>query len=416
MASFFSGLRRNQLLLSAPVVAKENDALKFGILGAATIAPMAILNPAKSNPAVVIHAVAARDKKRAEAFAKKHGIPNVKDDYAALLDDPVIDAVYIPLPNGLHFEWTLKALAKGKHVLLEKPSTSNAEEAEILFRSPLLSQPNAPVLMEAFHSRFSPAFDLFRTLVDPPNISHAVAKATVPSFIAKDDDIRFNYDLAGGSAMDLGTYTMMSLREAFKAEPVECLEADLKRMPEPYEKCDGMFQAKLRFPNGGTGEIIGGLRGSNLSFSFSTVTVTHKPVVVTDHGEKVDEGCEVKRTRTVLFTNFMLSPHYHRIDIVDDFVVTKKGDSDVVVKKFTKKESKKAYTWKEMGRDLPGEPWQSTYGYMLEQFVNKIKGREGSGIFVSTGDSIAQMKALDLVYEKSGLGLRPTSAYRPNLS
>lgn len=85
---------------------------------------------------------------------------------AALLDDPAIDAVYIPLPNGLHFEWTLKALAKGKHVLLEKPSTSNAEEAEILFRSPLLSQPNAPVLMEAFHSRFSPAFDLFRTLLD----------------------------------------------------------------------------------------------------------------------------------------------------------------------------------------------------------------------------------------------------------
>lgn len=214
--------------------------------------------------------------------------------------------------------------------------------------------------------------------------------------------------------MDLGTYPMMTLREAFKAEPVECLEADLKRMPKPYERCDGMFRAKLRFPNGGFGEIIGGLRGPNFSFSFPTVTVTHHPVVVTDHGEKVDEGCEVKRTRRVTFTNFLVSPHYHRIDVVNDFVITKKGDDSTVVRKFTKKETKKAYTWQEMGRDLPSEPWQSTYGHMLEQFVNKIKGREGSGIFISHEDSIAQMKALDMVYEKSGLGLRPTSTYRPN--
>lgn len=242
-----------------------------------------------------------------------------------------------------------------------------------------------------------------------------MARVTVPSFVAKDDDIRFNYDLAGGALMDLGTYPMMSLREAFKAEPVECLEAELERMPKPYERCDGNFRVKLRFPNGGTGEIIGGLRGSNFSLSFPTVTVTHKPVVVNDHGEKVDEGCEVTKARTVTFINFMLSPHYHRIDIVDEFVVRKNGDSNVV-RKFTKKESKKAYTWKEMGRDLPSEPWQSTYGYMLEQFVNQIKGREGSGIFISHDDSIAQMKALDMVYEKSGLGLRPTSKYRPNLA
>lgn len=330
-----------------------------------------------------------------------------------LLDDAAINAVYIPLPNGLHFEWTLKALAKGKHVLLEKPSTSNAEEAEILFRSPLLSQPNAPVLMEAFHSRFTPAFDLFRSLVDSPNISHAVARVVVPSFVAKDDDIRFNYGLAGGAVMDLGTYPLMSLREAFKAEPTECLEADLTRMPKPYEKCDGMFHAKLRFPNGGIGEIIGGLRGSNFSFSLPTVTVTHNPVEVTDHGEQVDDNCVVKKTRTVTFTNFMLSPHYHRIDVVDEFVVTDKGGSDVV-RKFTKNSSNKAYTWKEMGRNLPSDPWQSTYGHMLDQFVNKIKGREGSGIFISHHDSIAQMKALDLVYQKSGLGLRPTSTYRPS--
>lgn len=266
--------------------------------------------------------------------------------------------------------------------------------------------------MEAFHSRFSPAFDLFRSLVDAPNVSHVLARAIVPSFVAPDTDIRFNYDLAGGALMDLGTYTMMALREAFKAEPTECLEADLTRMQAPYDKCDGMFSAKLRFPNGGVGELVGGLRGSSFSLSWPTVTVTHKPAVVTDHGEKVDEGCEVRKTRTVTYVNFMFSPHYHRIDVRDEFVVSKKGSADVV-RKWSKTETKKAYTWKEMGRDLPGEPYQSTYGHMLEQFVNRIRGREGSGVFVSHDDSIAQMKALDMVYQKSGLGLRPTSTYRP---
>lgn len=329
----------------------------------------------------------------------------------ALLDDPAIDAVYNPLPNGLHCEWTLKALAKGKHVLLEKPSTSNAEEAEMLFHSPLLSQPKAPVLMEAFHSRFTPAFALFRTLVDAPNISHVLVNTTLPSFCMKDEDIRFNYDLGGGSLMDLGTYAMVGLREAFKAEPAECLEADLTPMRAPYDKCDGLFAVKLRFPNGGVGELVGGHRGPNFSFSLPAIKVTHNPVVVTDHGEKVDESCEVKKTRTVTFVNFMLSPHYHRIDVLDEFVVTKQGSADVV-RTFTKAETKKAYSWKEMGRDLPGEPYQSTYGYTLEQFVHKIKGREGSGFFVSHEDSISQMKALDLVYKKSGLGLRPTTKYR----
>lgn len=379
---------------------------------------MALINPAKNNPDVIIYAVAARDKTRATAYAKKHGIQHVRDSYDALLDDPAIDAIYNPLPNGLHFEWTLKALAKGKHVLLEKPSTSNAAEAEALFHAPLLAQPNSPVLMEAFHSRFTPAFQLFKSLLDPPSIAHVHAKAEIPSLAFSDTDIRFSYDLAGGSCMDLGTYTLAAVREAFAAEPTECVEADMQPLPAPHDRCDGLFRAKLRFPNGGTGEIEGGLKGSNVWLSLPTVTVTHRPVMATTadyEGVKgkggVGEGVEVKRTRKVTFVNFMLSPIYHRVDVADDYVVTKKGSEEVVLERFTKTETKKGYTWKEMGRDLPGEAWQSTYGHMLEQFVCKIRGREGSGIFISHDDSIAQMKALDLIYEKSGLGLRPTSKY-----
>lgn len=210
--------------------------------------------------------------------------------------------------------------------------------------------------------------------------------------------------------MDLGTYPLAAVREAFGAEPAACIEANLKSAPNLDQRCDASFHAKLSFPNGGIAEIKGGLRGPNLSLGFPTVTVTHKSVLTTDHEEKLHEDSEVRKIRKVTFVNFMFSPHYHRIDVEDEFVVTKKGSS-ATIKKFTKKETKKAYTWKEMGKHLPSEPWQSTYGHMLEQFVNKIRGNEGSGIFISADDSVAQMKALDSIYERSGLGLRPTSKY-----
>lgn len=343
-----------------------------------------------------------------------------------LLNDPAIDAVYNPLPNGLHFEWTHKALAKGKHVLLEKPLTSNAAEAEALVHCELLSashsansQTQPLVLLEAFHSRFTPAFALFRSLLDQPNVERVLASFVVPSWMFGSDNIRFQYDLAGGATMDVGTYTLATLRETFGAEPTECILANLERMAPPLDKCDCAFHAQLRFPNGGVGEMKGGLRGpwAPWGWTLPTIKVVHRPVVVTaqDHGlSGVSEGTEVSRKRTVTFVNFVFSPHYHRIDIEDEYIIKTPGNGsqDSSTRTVTKKETKKAYSWKEMGRDLPGEPWQSTYGYMLQEFVDKIQGREGSGIWVSGEDSIAQMKALDMVYEKSGLGLRPTSDYR----
>ena len=105
-------------------------ALRIGVLGAARITPAAVVKPAKQDSGVEVVAVAARDRARAEKFATKHGIPKVFDGYDALIAAPDIDAIYNPLPNGLHAEWTAAALEAGKHVLCEKPLTANAEEAE----------------------------------------------------------------------------------------------------------------------------------------------------------------------------------------------------------------------------------------------------------------------------------------------
>jgi hypothetical protein len=98
----------------------------------------------------------------------------------AILDDPNIDAVFIPLANSFHYEWAVKSIRAGKHVLLEKPSCSNSVEADILFNLPELSRPNAPVLLEAFHSRFYPSWQYFKSLVNSDDVEHVESVSAIP--------------------------------------------------------------------------------------------------------------------------------------------------------------------------------------------------------------------------------------------
>src|SRR2546428_1994365 len=97
------------------------DPLRFGILGAARIAPMALVRPARRVTEATVLAVAARDPERARQFAARHGIPRVHPSYEALLADPEVDAIYNPLPNSLHAPWTTRALAAAEDAPLEKP-------------------------------------------------------------------------------------------------------------------------------------------------------------------------------------------------------------------------------------------------------------------------------------------------------
>lgn len=370
--------------------------------------PMAFITPAKSHPEVIPYSVAARDKSRATAYARKYGIPVVKDSYDDIINDPEIHAVYIPLPNGLHFEWAMKALAKGKHVLLEKPSTSNAHEADILFHSPTLgSSSNPPILMEAFHSRMTPAMKLFLSLLDKPNITHAKANLILPAVIAKDDDIRFNYSLAGGALMDAGTYPVGVVLLAFGTEPTECIESNMTPMAPPREQCDATTHAKLRFPNGGIGEIDTTLRGSNFRIQFPNISVTHKAVPAP---EEAKEGMQVTRTRKVFLCNFVMPHFYHYIEIEDEFEETTVATK--AVRKWTKKEIRKAYTFKEAGEDdLPSEIYWTTYRHMLEQFVNQVRGRKGNGAVITHEESLIRARTLDMIYNKSSLGARLASEY-----
>jgi len=182
--------------------------VRFGILGAARIAPKALIEPASQVGAAEIIAVSARDPVRACAFAASNGIPRVLSSYEELLAAPDLDAVYIPLPNSLHCEWTVRALRAGKHVLCEKPLASNAVEAQQMTD---VARETGLVLAEAFHYRYHPLAARVQELLQAGYIGRILrydSHFSVPSLPA---DIRLEWSLAGGATMDLGCYLVNML-------------------------------------------------------------------------------------------------------------------------------------------------------------------------------------------------------------
>ena len=227
-----------------------NSPLRFGILGAARIAPKALIQPARVVSGVQVTAVAARDANKARVFAKQHNIPCVSDSYDALVNDPDIDAVYNPLPNSLHCEWTIKALRAGKHVLCEKPLASNAREAEEMAR---VADETGRVLMEAFHYRYHPLARRVQEILDSGEIGAVQlleAEFFIPLFL-RPRDIRFDYALAGGGAMDTGCYCVNFLRWLGKGEPH--ITSARAKLSSP--QVDRAMRAELEFENGITARL-----------------------------------------------------------------------------------------------------------------------------------------------------------------
>jgi predicted dehydrogenase len=183
--------------------------IRFGILGAAKIVPTALTEPAGKVPEAEVAAIAARDPKRAREFAKANRIPRVLASYEALVADPEIDVIYNPLPNSLHCEWTIRALRAGKHVLCEKPMASNAAEAEQMAQ---VADETGLLLVEAFHYRYHPLADRIRALIERGTLgklTHVEGHFSVP---IPPDNIRFDWNLAGGATMDLGCYPLHMIR------------------------------------------------------------------------------------------------------------------------------------------------------------------------------------------------------------
>ena len=230
-----------------------NPSVRFGILGAARIAPAALLRPAAASPEASVEVVAARDQGRAGVYARRHHIPRVADSYASVVSDPDIDAVYIPLPNSLHAEWTLAALASGKHVLCEKPFTSNAEEATtVADAAGRAAEKSGLVVVEAFHYRYHPLARRMREIVDSGElgtIHHIETWLSAP--IPNKSDIRYQHRLAGGAMMDMGCYVVHMARMLGGEEPAVLSASARLHSPD----VDRAMHAELQFPSGHTASV-----------------------------------------------------------------------------------------------------------------------------------------------------------------
>jgi predicted dehydrogenase len=321
--------------------------LRVGILGAAKIAPHALVKPARQVDGVVAAAVAARDPERARKFADRHHIATVHRSYDELIADPSIDAVYNPLPNALHAEWTLKALAAGKHVLCEKPFTSNEAEARQVATA---AAESGRVVMEAYHYRYHRLAELMRTIAHDGRLGAIESVRTWMWFpLPKFSDIRYNYALGGGATMDC-CYAVHALRLVGPGEPKVVDARPALRDPD----IDRAMEATYRFPGGAVGHSSTSMWSHRL-FRFA-IRVTGS------RGE-------------MRVLNFIAPQYYNRLS------VTVGGTR--------------------IRERVHGEP---TYAAQLRAFAAAVQ--DGGPVLTPPEDAIVTMRLIDDIYRAAGMRAR----------
>ena len=324
--------------------------IRIGILGAAAIVPMALTNPARSVPEAQIVAIAARDPKRAAAFARKHNLTRVHQSYNALLADPDIDAIYNPLPNGLHAEWTIRSLKAGKHVLCEKPFASNANEAQAMAK---VAAETGLILSEAFAYRYHPLMVRMKAIMASGELGRLQhIDAQFRFLLPLTNNIRFQYDLAGGSLMDNGCYPASLIRYLAEAEPqVDSAHAHLFS-----PQVDSAMTATLTFADGRTARLTCDMLSPSLFRSMVRV--------------QGDAG-------TMIVVN-PYHPHwFHWLRV--------RGQNG------SRSES------------VRGE---NVYTLQLRAFIKAIRGE--ASLNTDPTDAIGNMHLIDAIYEKAGLNKRGT--------
>jgi xylose dehydrogenase (NAD/NADP) len=211
------------------------------VLGAAGIADKAVLPAIAASDNGRLVAIASRDRSRAELLASKHSIAKVSASYEALIEDADVGAVYIPLVNNLHKEWTLRAIAAGKHVLCEKPLGMDAAEAEEVASA---AKAAGIHVMEAFMYRFHPRMRAFvEGLRDPIHVQASFG-------FTLDDPVNYRLErkLGGGALLDVGCYTV-SVARWILGEPDDVLAR------ARVDRVDMSVSALLKFHSGSTAAL-----------------------------------------------------------------------------------------------------------------------------------------------------------------
>ena len=312
---------------------------------------MALIKPARDRSDVVVAAVGARDLARASDFAAKHGIATAYGSYDDLIADPELDAVYIPLPNGLHGTWMRAALDAGKHVLCEKPFTANAAEAEDIAKHAARSD---RVVMEAFHYRYHPMALRIEEIVASGELGKLQRVETSLCFpLPKFSDIRYDYALGGGATMDAGCYAVHMAR-TFGGGTPQVVSAHAKLRDRQIDRA---MTADVVFPGGHTGRISCSMWSTNL-FQMSAK-------VVGEHGE-------------LRALNPVMPQMFHRLSVRSS-----------------------------AGKRVERFPRRPTYAYQLDAFVAAVL--RGEPVKTTPADAVENMTVIDAIYAAAGLPLRQPS-------
>jgi D-xylose 1-dehydrogenase (NADP+, D-xylono-1,5-lactone-forming) len=216
-------------------------AVKWGIISTAHINRL-FLEGARQANGVEIAAVASRDRATAERYARENDIAAAHGSYEELLQDPAVEAVYIPLPNSLHIDWSIRALQSGKHVLCEKPLSRRAQEVERAFD---VADQSDRLLMEAFMWRHNPQTARLTDLVNQGAVGRVRMIRAAFGFVSqRPNDVRLQAGLDGGALMDVGCYCVSATRliagEPERVGAEQALGGD---------GVDVAFAATMRHPN-----------------------------------------------------------------------------------------------------------------------------------------------------------------------
>jgi predicted dehydrogenase len=232
--------------------------VRWGILSTADIGMTKVTPAIQAAENCEVVAIASRDRARAAAAAAELGIPAAYGTYEELLAADDIDAVYIPLPNDLHAEWTVKAAGAGKHVLCEKPLALSAPEAEEMVRA---CERAGVKLAEAFMYRHHPTWVEAVRLLRNGAIGELQGVQSWFSYYNDDpENIRNRPENGGGAIMDIGCYNINASRMLFDAEPVR-IEAAVRR--DPVMGIDTLSSAVLEFPGGGQATFTCSIRSED---------------------------------------------------------------------------------------------------------------------------------------------------------
>lgn len=328
----------------------SRPALRIGVLGASRIAEQAIVRPAAELGHRLV-AVAARDRRRAEAFAEKYGVERVVGSYEDVLHDAEVDVVYNPLANSLHGPWNIAAARAGKPVLAEKPFAANLAQARLVAAASAAA--GVPVV-EAFHYRYHPVFLRFLDLITSGELgSLQRIEVTMLMPAPPDHDPRWSLAMAGGAMMDLGCYglhVMRTVGAAFGAVPV--ITAARAREREPG--VDAVFEAEASIGDA-VGVSVNSMVADDFHFSLKAT------------GTRAE----------------VLAPNYIKPQEDDRLIVTTSS-----------------------GKKVEHLGSRASYTYQLDAFAACVQ--QGVPLPVDTSDAVANMALIDAAYLAAGLAPRPS--------